>query len=174
MAKDWKKIVGSLAPTLATALGGPMYGTAVKFLSTQLLGKDNAKENEIEAAILGATPDQLAKLREIDNDFAAKMRELDIDVYRLEIEDRASARKLFEINIWPQIILTTIFTVGYFALMFCLFGGSFQITESIRDMCNILLGVMTAGVIKILDFWFGSSSGSKEKTAKLTQTKTGG
>jgi hypothetical protein len=36
---DWKKIVGAVAPTLATALGGPLAGMAAAAVSDALLGK---------------------------------------------------------------------------------------------------------------------------------------
>ena len=52
--KDWKKVLGGIAPTIATALGGPLAGTATKFLASSLLGKDEASESELEAAIIGA------------------------------------------------------------------------------------------------------------------------
>ena len=161
---NWKKIVGNLAPTIATALGGPLAGTATKFIASELLGNGNAKKRDIEAFISNATPDQLAKLRQIDNDFAIKMAELDVNVFELEVKDRDSARGLAKQNMWPQIILSTLFIIGYFLVVGVLFSGVVVINDSIRDMSNILLGVLTANIPTIMAFWFGSSHGSKLKT----------
>ena len=160
---NWKKIVGNLAPTLATALGGPLAGTATKYIADKLLGNESATEADIEAFISGANPEQLAKLKEIDNKFAVDMAKLDVDVFKLEVEDKKSARQLAEKNMWPQITLSVIFIGGYFALVFVLFSGKVTITDDIRDMANILLGVLTASIPSIMQFWFGSSHGSKTK-----------
>lgn len=162
MAK-WKSLLKTLAPTLATALGGPMAGTATKFLANSLLGNEDAPQFEIEAALLGATPDQLAKIKELDNQFALEMAKLDIDVFNLEIEDRKDARALAKVNMWPQIVLSAIFILGYFGLVFTLFSGHIVIDDSIRDMSNILIGVLSGAFPAIMAFWFGSSHGSKQK-----------
>ena len=165
--KDWKSIVGTLAPTIATALGGPLAGTATKFLSSALLGNENATEHDLEAAIIGSTPEQLAKLREIDGNFKLEMKRIDVDVYALEVDDRKNARDLAKSNMIPQMTLSTIFIGGYFVIVWMLFSGHVVIDDSIRDMSNILLGVLTANIPSIMQFWFGSSHGSKQKAAKL-------
>jgi len=161
---QWRKIVSNLAPTLATALGGPLAGTAVKFIAGQLLGEENATEKEIDAFIAGASPEQLARLREIDNDFAVKMAQLDVDVFALEVTDTGSARELAKVNMLPQIVLSVLFIAGYFCVVAALFSGVVVIDESIRDTSNILLGVLTANIPAIMGFWFGSSHGSKMKS----------
>ena len=163
---SWKKIVGNLAPTIATALSGPLAGTATKFIASELLGNESATEKDVEAFISNANPDQLAKLRQIDNDFSIKMAELDIDVFELEVKDRDSARSLAKVNMLPQIVLSALFILGYFAIVGILFSGAVIIDESIRDMSNILLGVLTANIPSIMSFWFGSSHGSKTKVTK--------
>jgi hypothetical protein len=157
MVMSWKKIVGGLAPTIATALGGPLAGTATKYLANSLLGKDNATEDELAAAISMASPEQLGKLRKIDNEFKQKMRELDIDLERIAVEDRKSARDLAQSDMRPQIALSTLFVAGYFAILWLLFSGTIVLGDNIRDMANILLGVLTSGIPMILRFWFGGS-----------------
>jgi len=168
---DWKDVIKNIAPVIATGFGGPIAGTATKFLAERFLGDPDATEAELSKAILGATPEQLAQLKIIDNDFAVKMAELKIDVYALEVKDRDSARGLAKVNMRPQIILSMIFIGGYFALVFMLFSGEVKITEDIRDMSNILLGVLTASIPAIMQFWFGSSSGSKDKSAYMGNGK---
>lgn len=166
--KNWKSVLGNLAPAVAAAFGGPLAGTATKFLADKLLGKPDADQTEVEAAILGATPDDLAKLRELDNEFRIAMSKLDIDIFALEVEDRKSARDMAKDNMWPQIVLSVLFLGGYFALVFMLFSGEVELTEQNQQMGQILLGVITGAVPSILQFWFGSSHGSKSKTAALS------
>jgi hypothetical protein len=162
---DWKSIVKSVAPILGTALGGPLAGTAIKVLAEGLLGNPNASEQDVAAAVLSASPDQLLKLREIDATFKVKMRELEIDVYRIEVDDRKSARDLAKVDMRPQIALSVLYTVGYFVMLWAFMTGEVEVAAQFKTEFNIILGVMTAAQVKIMDFWFGSSAGSKEKDA---------
>jgi len=61
-----KNVVRTVAPALATALGGPAAGVAVASLSNLLLGKSNGSVDEITQAISNASPEVLVKLRELD------------------------------------------------------------------------------------------------------------
>ncbi|MDL4863891.1 hypothetical protein NPJ88_016280 [Halomonas elongata] len=165
---NWKSIVKTVAPALGTALAGPMAGTAIRELGNRWLGDENATAKDVEQAVQNASPDQLAQLREIDADFEARMRELDIDLHELEVEDRKSARAMFSVNIWPQIILSAVFGLGYFVVLYLLMSNNVAIGDGLRDTFSIVLGVMTGAVKDILQFWFGSSMGSKEKTHQLS------
>jgi len=51
MAFNWKSILGTVAPGLATALGGPLAGMAVQAVSNAVLGKQDGSDDEIAAAI---------------------------------------------------------------------------------------------------------------------------
>jgi hypothetical protein len=160
---DWKSLVKTIAPVLGTALGGPFGGAATKFLADKFLGDPNASESDVATAILGASPEKLAELKKLDQDFKVKMRELDIDVFKIEVQDRQSARELAKVNMKPQVILSTLYTVGFFAMLFLFMTGQIAVITELKSEFNIVLGVMTAAQVKIMDFWFGSSSGSKEK-----------
>jgi membrane-bound ClpP family serine protease len=167
---SWKDIVRSIAPTLGTALGGPMAGAATKFIADKMLGKEDASQEEIQEAIISASPEQLVKLREIDNQFKLQMRNLQIDVYELEYKDRDSARKLFEVNILPQITLSALFVLGYFGVLYFLMNSGIDETSMINNpVFTTILGVLTAAIPQILGFWFGSSLGSKQKTESMNR-----
>lgn len=155
---DWKKIVAGVAPTLATALGGPAAGIATKYIATHLLGDDKATDQEIEDAIYCATPEELARLKEIDNNFKLRMKEMDVDLHKVGAKDRQSAREMAtNTTLYPQLILTLIFVGGFFALLFVIYSGFIKLDESLRDSANILLGIVAGGVPQILKFWFGGS-----------------
>lgn len=172
---SWKSIIRKLAPTIATGLGGPMAGTTVKFLADKFLGDPDASEKDVKAAIENATTDQLIALKKLDNDFVVQLKELDIDLAELEVEekkieaeDRGGAREMgIKTSLLPQIVLSVIFIGGYFYVVASLISGDIIIPEGQAQLVTVLLGVMTAGVANVMQFWFGSSSGSKEKTGKL-------
>jgi len=167
---DWKATLATVAPVLAAAVGGPLTGTAVGVLAKQLLGNESATELEVSQAIASATPEQLAKLRDIDHQFDIEMKKLGVDVIKIDAEDRGSARALAKARgMAPQITLSIAYNVGYFVILYQFINAT--ASDSIGDwqkgVIGTLIGILTAAIPQINNFWFGSSSGSKEKTAKL-------
>lgn len=160
----WKDIVKSIAPVLGTALGGPFGGLAAKFIGGKLLGDENAGEEAIEQFVTSANPEMLFQLKQLDKEFELEIARLGLKKEQLAVEDRQDARKLFGINKWPQIVLSAVFILGYFILVYALITGTVTIPEDQKVLLNTLMGVLTAGVANIMQFWFGSSSGSKDKT----------
>lgn len=172
MAKfNWRAIVSTVAPTLGAALGGPLGGMAGSMLSRVLIGKDKATDTELATAMASATPDQLLALRKADQEFAAQMKSLDIDVFKLETADVQSARELYRVNYWPQITLSAFFIGGYFTILGFYITGKVTIPADVKDTVTVLIGIMSASVTAIMAFWFGSSFGSREKTAVLAVSK---
>ena len=51
LLKTFGPLLGQVAPTIATALGGPLAGMAVKTLSNVLLGHEGGTEDDVKAAI---------------------------------------------------------------------------------------------------------------------------
>jgi len=160
----WKDIVASIAPVLGTALGGPFGGMATKFLAGKLVGDENAGEDIMEEMINNANPDLMFKIKELDADFKVEMKRIGLEEKQLVVDDRKDARKLFSVDKRPQIILSGVFIGGYFVLVYALITGGFKVDSSQVALVSTLIGVLTAGVANIMQFWFGSSSGSKDKT----------
>lgn len=168
MAFDWRKLIRTVAPTLGTALGGPLGGMAMGALSQALLGKKDGTEEEIRDAVINATPADFLKLKELEQDFAKQMKALDIDVFRLEIQDKASARDMFKVNYWPQIAISALYIGGYFTILSLLLSSRLgAIDPQWKEPATLLIGVLTTSVPTILAFWFGSTFGSREKSAML-------
>jgi len=115
------KLIENVAPTIATAIGGPVAGMAVKALSNALLGHDNGSEDDINAALANATPDQIAAIRRADNDFKAQMKSLDIDLVRIAEQDRASARDMAvgTHSLTPSIMSYVMSAAGPSSNIFC-------------------------------------------------------
>lgn len=167
---DWKKTLATVAPILAGALGSPMAGAAVSVLAKEFLGDEAATEEDVAAAIIGANPEQLAKLREIEAQFKLDMKKLNVDVLKLEAEDRDSARGMAKlVGIAPQVVLSIVYNVGYFVILYQFINSAMN--DSIGDwqkgVIGTLVGILTAAIPQINNFWFGSSSGSKNKTQHL-------
>lgn len=160
-------LLGQVAPTIATALGGPLAGVAVKTLSNALFGHEDASEDQISEAMASASPDQLAAIKKIDADFKVQMKSLDIDLERISAGDRDSARQMQrETKDWVPKVLAIVITLGFFGiLIWMLLKGMPQTgTEALLMMLGAL-GTAWTGVI---NFYYGSSAGSKAKTDALS------
>ena len=168
---DLSKIGGLLAqvaPTVATALGGPLAGLAVKTLSEAMFGHQDGSESEVSAALMNATPEQLQKLKEIDASFKARMKELDIDLERIAAGDRDSARNMqMHTNDWIPRAMAIMVTFGFFGILTWLLTKGVPPTGS--ETLIYMLGALGTAWTGIVQFYFGSSAGSKAKTDALVQ-----
>jgi hypothetical protein len=166
LLKQFGPLLGQLAPSIATALGGPLAGVAVKTLSSALFGNEDGTEEQISAAMAVATPDQLAAIKKIDADFKVQMKSLDIDLERIAAGDRDSARQMQrETKDWVPKVLAIVITLGFFGiLIWMLLKGMPQTgTEALLMMLGAL-GTAWTGVV---NFYYGSSAGSKAKNDLL-------
>jgi len=169
---DWKDVIGAVAPTIATALGGPLAGAAVKTLSNVLLGHENGSESDLSAAIATASPDVLAQVKKAEADFQVRMRELEIDVDRIAAADRDSARKRESStgDYWtPRIIGSTTLLAFIWSVWAVLSGYVQGMTDpAIVGIIGTLIGYVSAKADQVVSYYFGSSAGSKEKTQAMT------
>jgi hypothetical protein len=161
-------LIKQVAPTIATALGGPLAGLATKTLSEALLGNADGSPDEIAAALGSASPEQLAKLREIDANFKVTMRKLDIDLAQIDAGDRNSARQR-EIALKDRTptILAGVVCFGFFGTLIGLL--LYGLPPRGQDAVLILLGALSAAFTAIVNYYYGSSSGSKEKERIIDQ-----
>lgn len=160
-------LLGQLAPTIASALGGPLAGMAVKTLSNVLLGHENGTDEDISAALQAATPDQLSALKKIDADFKVQMKELDIDLERIAASDRDSARQMqTATKDWVPKILAVVITTGFFGILVWMLINGMPKTGT--EALLMMLGALGTAWTGVVNFYYGSSAGSKQKTDALT------
>jgi hypothetical protein len=159
-------LLGQVAPTIATALGGPLAGVAVKALSGVLLGHENGSEDDVKAAMASASPDQLAALKKIDADFKVSMKELDIDLERIAAGDRDSARKMqTETKDWVPKLLAIVITFGFFGILVWMLVQGMPQTGT--EALLMMLGALGTAWTGVVNFYYGSSAGSKAKNDML-------
>jgi len=161
-------LLGQVAPTLATALGGPMAGLAVKTLSNVLLGNEEGDAEAVSAALQNATPEQLADVKKIDADFKVRMKELEIDLEKISSGDRDSARKR-EMSVGdhtPKILAAAI-TVGFFGILFWMFV--YGVPKNGNEALLLMLGALQTAFTGVIAYYFGSSAGSKAKNELLAK-----
>lgn len=151
------KLIENVAPTIATALGGPVAGMAVKALSAALLGHENGSQEDINAALENATPDQIASIRKVDADFKVQLKKLDIDLAKIAADDRASARDMaMGTHSFTPSIMSYVIVVCWAIIQYFLF--THIIDASMRELIARVLGTLDGALMLVLSFWFGSSN----------------
>lgn len=165
---DWKKIVATVAPGIATALGGPLAGIAVQAIGKAVLGREDASAADVEAAVLGASPDTLLALRKAEQDFAVRMAELDIDLERIHAGDRASARdREARTGDWTPRVLAAIVVIAWAVIQWHILTE--VVPAEMRELAARALGTLDMALGMVLGYYFGSSAGSKAKTDALAK-----
>ena len=152
-----KGIIDAVAPTIGQALGGPMGGLAAQAISSVLGVKNDSKS--IEKALQSATPEQLVEIKKAELQFQAQMKELDVDVFKLENEDIQDARRTFAGDWTPKIFAMTI-VLGFFAFVFYIVSDDWN--REMEPLLNIILGGLLANVASVSSFYFGNSHKGEE------------
>lgn len=159
---DVFKIFSSIAPTLHRAVTGNIGGAVQEALKAFGIS-DGSKDNLI-TALKTATPEQLAELKKIDADYQHRLVELNIDLERILLEDRKSARELYDKTGDKLVPLMAIgLLLGTFTLTAALLVVN--IPTNNKDIVNIVLGVVIGYSSNVVTFYFGSSKSSSEKNA---------
>jgi hypothetical protein len=151
-----KGLIGTLAPTIGKALGGPLGGAAAQTIASVLGCKTD--EKSITTAIQAATPEQLAEIKRAELGFKTRMKELDVDVFKLETDDIQNARMAFKGDWTPKFIAVA-----------CVYFS--EVTSRWSRYKTLLLQTM-ALLILCLVIWVGSSAVSYLFTTALPTSTT--
>ena len=152
-----KNIVGAVAPTLGSALTGPMGGMASGVIA-KVLGVDNNPAT-IEQAMQNATPEQLLQIKKAEKDFEVKMKELNVDVFKLEAQEKQDARKTFSKD-WTARIIGIAMVMGFLGYIFLV---TLQPPEQNSEaLINLVLGYLGGLASAVISFYFGASHKDKD------------
>jgi hypothetical protein len=187
-------LVKAGSPLLADMLTGPNSELARAALGRALVGDDQASYQEIAAAISN-TPDALLKVREAEEQFLsgldsaglaldqlatqvqAKRLDTLVQMETLAQRDRQSARqRQIDMHDSTNKWLAFAVTVGFFLVLTALIATKYVpavkgavYDQSFNAVLQTMLGVLGTAWVSIITFYFGSSIGSKEKTALLAE-----
>lgn len=163
---DWKTTLGTVAPGLATALGGPVAGIATKALLSVFGLDENATEADLAKAVQRATPEQLLALKKADQDFIVQMERIGVDLAKIDAGDRDSARRRqADTKDHAPEVLGGIIIVGFLVSVGCVLAGY---VDGLKDplqaaLIGTLIGYVSAKADQVVAYYFGSSSASKKK-----------
>ena len=170
-----KGIVGKVAPVLGNAIV-PGVGGVAGSLIANVLGCENDPMS-IETALHSATPEQFTELKKLEHTHKERLIELGIEndlMYVKDVQDarereiaivKATGKK--DINLY---ILAWIVIVGFFGL--CTFLMYRPLPAGSSDVTFMLFGALATGFGTVLQYFFGSSKSSSDKTGLLINTNT--
>ena len=157
--------IESIAPTIASCLGGPLAGLAVEAVSKSLGIDPNAVQDTINSGKL--TADQIASIQSAEIALKAKAQEMNLDFEQLAVQDRKSARDMqTTTKSFIPPLLALIITLGFFGILIGMMTG--KVTSS--DALMLLLGSLGTAWTGVISFYFGSSASSQNKDALLHQS----
>lgn len=168
---DLKDFVRRVAPTVATALGGPLAGGVVSGLSQIFLGKGDGSAEEIAqvAAAGNLTPEQITELKTLELKLKAEEAERGFRYADLEFRQEqarmldvqsAREREIAVKDSMPQIIFF-LFLGIYVLEVGMFFFGQMPTDEYVRALMTRAFGTVEAGVVGAVAYFIGSSRGSK-------------
>ena len=147
-----------LAPTVASALGGPLAGMATELLASKLGIKPEETQQMLQSSKL--TADQVASIQQAEIELKAKAQELGLDFEKLAVDDRKSARDMqISTHSWVPPVLAIGITLGFFGILFALMLGY----AAKSDELMIMLGSLSTAWAGVVSFFFGSSASSQKK-----------
>jgi hypothetical protein len=155
-------ILKGVAPVLATAVAGPAGGAAVGWIASKL-GIDDDTIEGVTKALTG------------NPEMALKLKELDLEYAKLEVQDRDSARQAYTAVATSEHatkldkIVVPVLALGVVGLAFTLIGVLMFVNTPTDQQQIIIfaLGFITSAAGQVLSFYFGSSQGSKDKTEEI-------
>jgi hypothetical protein len=154
--------LAQIAPSIATALGGPLAGLAITAISKALGIDEKDVQKTIETGKLSA--EQMMSLKQAEIELQAKAQELGLNFETLATQDRKSARdmQISTKSIIPAVLAIGV-TIGFFTILVGLMTDN--VTKS--DALLLMLGSLGTAWTAIVSFYFGSSANSEKQTEML-------
>ena len=161
---EWLK---TIAPTIATALGGPLAGMAVSAVAKAI----GCEPDEVQGIISSnkLTAEQVASIQLAELELKKQAQSMNLDFAKLTVEDRKSARDM-QIATKSMLVpsLAILIVSAFIGVVIATLGG-FAVVDSV--LAGTLIGYLSAKAEQVVNFYFGSSAGSKEKTDLLAKAE---
>lgn len=175
MSFDIKKIIGTAAPWLATALGGPLAGQAVSAIAGAMGLKPDSKIEDIQKALQAGqlTGDQLVALKQAEQQFQLAMQQAGFadteHLASIAEQDRDSARQReAKVQDWTPRVLAYLIVGSFISMVGTVLYGWSKIDSA---LAGTLVGYLSAKCEQVIAYYFGSSAGSDRKTDLLAQAQ---
>lgn len=162
----WQDTLKVIAPTVASALLGPLGGAAVAAIGG-IMGVDKPTQESIAKAITSGqmTPEQVARIRELELQYQNDEKERGFKYAELEFKDLDSARRReADTGDSTNRVLAYIVIGSFIATVISTLMGW---TKAESVMAGTLIGYLSAKAEQVLAYYFGSTRSSARKTELL-------
>lgn len=177
-------IAATVLPDILRLLAADKTGTLGKTIESIVIGVTGAKTPEQAQKDLDASPALSAELREklaaieLDShraDLAAEgaATEADLSFNAAQLNNTENARQLLielteasKSTSYTPPVLSYIVVIGFFGVLFSASSGALnKLSPQTLHVVYLLFGALTTAFATILNFWLGSSFGSRRKDA---------
>ena len=160
---EWLKTV---APTIATALGGPLAGMAVSAVAKAIGVSPDEVQDVISSGKL--TAEQVASIQLAELELKKQAQSMNLDFAKLIAEDKQSARDMqIATKSWIPALLAVFVTIGFFGILLGLMTEHFKTSDALM----LMLGSLATAWTGVMAFYFGSSASSQAKTELLAKSE---
>ena len=160
---EWLK---TIAPTIATALGGPLAGMAVSAVAKAIGCAPDEVQNVISSGKL--TSEQVASIQLAELELKKQAQSMNLDFAKLIAEDKQSAREMqIATKSWIPALLAVFVTIGFFGILLGLMTEHFKTSDALM----LMLGSLATAWTGVMAFYFGSSASSQAKTQLLANSE---
>lgn len=178
---DWKEVGGKIAksaPLLGQVVGSFVpgagaIGTGIGLIARAFgLSGDATPEETMKA--ISADPEAAMKLQAIENDHQAQLARIGLELDQAYLADRQSARmadvektKATGSRDYMMYALAIAISLGFFGLCGMLMFK--QLPEGSQEAVFMLFGGMVSSYTAVVQYFFGSSKSSGEKTKLIAE-----
>lgn len=173
-----KEVVGATAPIIGGLLGGPV-GASAGTLISNVLGTKPTPEAVLTE--INTNPDALLKIKELELTHKEKLEELRIKELQIEQDKYATAHTTYKTdNTMADKIARQVISWNL-PVIFLLVAGNVWIVDRFKDdatliaivsnVIGIAIGKLFSERQAVINFFFGSSIGSKEKDRHIQNSK---
>lgn len=183
---DWKDVGAKVldsAPMIGSLLGGPLGGAAgglMKMIGGALGLKTNETTPDKVMQVIEQNPEAMLKFKELEMVHKVELEKLLLEQDRMYLQDRQDARKREQeivratgqkdVNLY---VLAWLFVVGFFTTIIVM--TALALTGNLPDempqyvvfLLGSLFGTLTGGTGAVIQYFFGSSKGSSDKTTTM-------
>jgi peptidoglycan hydrolase-like protein with peptidoglycan-binding domain len=179
-------IAASLLPELLRLIAGDRAGTAATQVAEAVKTITGTDDPAAAQAALLADPAKASELRiklaeialeqqRIQRDAEEKQRQAELDELKARTADVGDARsKTLELAkqgssiAWGAPVVSITITVGFFAVLLLMVFKPFDENATLTiQLLNVVIGALVASFTAVVNYWLGSSQGSRDKDATV-------
>ncbi len=165
--------VAGIAPTIASAFGGPLAGLAVTKVEEWLGIAPGASKADPKDALAKfqsalASPEQIVALKKLDTEFKQFCLDNELQLEKVAAGDRDSARnRQIQVKDSMPNVALILTTLGFFGMLAAMLH--WDVPPQNKDMVNIMLGSLGTGWMACLTYFVGSTRNSARKDDTISQ-----